>query len=214
MPLCEIRFFSKTIVKHIGMNVILPEKGRGPWPVFYLLHGLSDDHTIWQRLTSIDRYAMEWPFIIVMPDGLRSFYTDSPMGPFAKYIGEEIPAFIEQNFHAIKSRGGRCIGGLSMGGYGALRVGPTYPERFASVNSHSGAVLHGSKTWTIKTHAEFHRVFGSRPAGSDHDLLALARKAKRSGKLPEIRIDCGTEDFLIEDNRAMHTRLEALRVEH
>ena len=215
MALCELRFFSQTIQKCFGMNVILPTKGRGPWPVFYLLHGLSDDHTIWHRHTSIERYVAEWPMIIVMPDGLRNFYTNSPLGNFTKYIGEEIPTFIETHFHAMKSRAGRCIGGLSMGGYGALRVGLEYPDRFASLNSHSGALMHGSKTWPAKANAEYNRIFGTRPAGTDHDLLSLAATARRGGgKLPKILLDCGTDDFLIADNRAFHARLTAMRIEH
>ncbi len=101
-----------------------------------------------------------------------------------------------------------------MGGYGALRLGLGYPDAFASVNSHSGAVMHGAKTYSKPEQAEFKRIFGARPAGSNHDLLMLARKASRAGKLPKIRIDCGTEDFLLADNREFHAKLDAMDVPH
>lgn len=197
------------------MNVILPMRGRGPWPVFYLLHGRSDDHTIWLRHTNIERYASQWPMIIVMPDGLRSYYADSPLGAFTRYIAYEIPTFIERHFHARTTRAGRCIGGLSMGGYGALRVGLSHPDRFASINSHSGDLLRGGKPWPGKDQAEHNRVFGDSPAGTSHDLQTLAAQAVRANKkMPKIRIDCGTEDFLIEDNRAFHARLKSLGINH
>ena len=101
-----------------------------------------------------------------------------------------------------------------MGGYGALRLGLGYPDTYGSVNSHSGAVMHGAKTYTKPEQAEFKRVFGARPAGSNHDLLVLAKKAKRAGKLPKLLIDCGTEDYLLADNREFHAKLDAMGVPH
>jgi putative tributyrin esterase len=215
MAFCHVQWSSKVLNKAVGSYVILPETGKGPYATFYLLHGLSDDYTIWQRRTRIEWYVRDLPLIVVMPDGFRGFYTDNDQGPaYAQYIGEELPAFIEKTFPAKRTRAGRCIGGLSMGGYGALRIGLGYPETFASVNSHSGALMHGAKTYTKPDQAEFRRVFGARPAGSSHDLLILAKKAKRAGKLPKLLVDCGTEDKLLADNREFHAKLEAMDVPH
>jgi putative tributyrin esterase len=215
MAFCHVQWTSKTLSKAVGTYVILPEVGKGPYATFYLLHGLSDDYTIWQRRTRIEWYVRDLPLIVVMPDGFRSFYTDNEQGPaYAKYMGEELPAFIEKTFPAKRARAGRCIGGLSMGGYGALRVGLGYPDVFGSVNSHSGAVMHGAKTFTKAEQAEFKRIFGARPAGSSHDLLMLAKRAKRAGNLPRLLIDCGTEDFLLADNREFHAKLAAMGVPH
>jgi S-formylglutathione hydrolase FrmB len=215
MAFCHVQWSSQVLGKQVGCYVILPDMGKAPYATFYLLHGLSDDYTMWQRRTRIEWYVRELPLIVVMPDGFRGFYTDNEEGPaYAKYLGEELPAFIEKTFPAKRTRSARCVGGLSMGGYGALRLGLGYPDTFASVNSHSGALMHGAKTFTKPEQAEFRRVFGAKPAGSNHDLLVLARKAKRAGKLPKLLIDCGTEDYLLADNREFHAKLDAMGVAH
>src|SRR4029079_9754697 len=78
--------------------------------------------------------------------------------------------------------------------------------------------LHGSRNQRpagiALEEAEFHRIFGEAPVGTDHDLLELAKRAKARGPLPALRIDCGTEDELLEDNRQLHAKLDALRVPH
>jgi S-formylglutathione hydrolase FrmB len=221
MAFAELRWFSKTLGKQVGTYVILPDNPdfKPPFATYYLLHGLSDDYTIWHRRTRIEVYAQSLPLIVVMPDGFRGFYTNNDEGPaYATYVAEELPAVIERTFPAKSARGARAVGGLSMGGYGALRIGLGYPDRFASVNSHSGALMHGSRPTKRPTSsmqdAEWRRVFGPRPMETDHDLVHLARQCEKSGTLPKIRIDCGTDDFLIEDNRAYHKHLEALRVPH
>ena len=83
MACCTLHFHSPALVKACSMNVIVPESGVGepPFPVCYLLHGLSDDHTSWARRTSIERYVANLPLIVVMPDGGRGFYTDAVEGP-------------------------------------------------------------------------------------------------------------------------------------
>jgi putative tributyrin esterase len=219
MALAHVHVFSKTLGKQVAMEVILPDEGKGPFPTLYLLHGLSDDHTIWPRRTRIEVYVTGQPIIVVMPDGYRGFYTDAEEGaPHGKYIGEEVPGIIERLFPAKPARSARAISGLSMGGYGALRAALTYPDRFCSAHSHSGALLAGTQRWDLPqerlNNLEWQRVFGKRPAGGKHDLLALAKAAAAKRKLPALRIDCGTEDFLLPDNRTFHTKLESLRIPH
>src|SRR5678809_1483925 len=111
-----------------------------------------------------------------------------------------------------------CIRDRSMGGYGALRLALGYPDRYASANSHSGAILHGRRDHPRPdgplSPAEFKRVFGEHPQGTEHDPVELARRAKASGKLPRLLIDCGTEDHLVEDNREFHRSLTKLSVPH
>jgi S-formylglutathione hydrolase FrmB len=70
VAICELHFSSPSLQKQTACNVIIPEVPgfNGPYPVFYLLHGLSDDYTMWQRKTSIGRYAQMLPMMIVMPD--------------------------------------------------------------------------------------------------------------------------------------------------
>ncbi len=215
MALCDTRWFSDVLQKMTGTLVILPDKGEPPFPTFYLLHGLSDDYTSWHRRTRIEWYVRDLPLIVVMPDAYRGFYTDNEHGPaYARFFGEELVHMVERNFPARPARTARCVGGLSMGGYGALRVALGYPNVFASANSHSGAVMHGSRPPHGPIAAEMKRVFGARPTGGDHDLLALAERSKEAGRVPKLRLDCGYEDELLEDNREFHERLTEMGVAH
>jgi len=215
MALLEMRWFSQILEKMVATTVILPDRGRGPFPTMYLLHGLSDDNSSWPRRTRIEWYVRDLPLIVVMPDGYRGFYTDHKDGrPYAKYIAEEVVPQIERCFPAKESRGSRCISGLSMGGYGALRLALGYPDKFVSATSHSGALMVGSKSFSSKSQRELRRIFGARPAGTDHDLVELARRCKRAGKGPRIRIDCGSQDQLLDDNRRYHRILEEMDIPH
>jgi S-formylglutathione hydrolase FrmB len=216
LAFCQINFFSNSLGKMAAMNVTVPESDRirGPYAVFYLLHGLSDDHSAWARRTSIERYAQEYPLLVVMPDAGRSFYTDAAEGPaYEAYMIHDVIGFIDRNFHTRATREGRTIGGMSMGGYGAMKHGLKYPDLFCSVNSHSGAPGFARRDLSDDWGGEFLRVFGPNAAGGPNDPFALAEAADRS-RLPKIRIDCGTEDFLIEDNREYHAHLDRLGVPH
>ena len=219
MALCDLHFFSQSLGKHVGAYVYVPDDTPPPFATLYLLHGLSDDYTIWLRRTSIERYALSHRLMIVMPDGFRGFYTNNPDGPaYATYIAKEVVETIERIFPAKRSRESRGVGGLSMGGYGALRLALGHPEVFSVATSHSGAVMHGSRNHPrvggALQDAEFRRIFGEAPVGTDHDVLHLAATAKKAGTLPHLRIDCGVDDDLIHDNRTLHAKLEALRVPH
>lgn len=220
MALCDVHWSSDVLAKKLGMYVILPEAGTPPFATYYLLHGLSDDYTVWLRRTRIEWYVREMPLMVVMPDGFRGFYTDNAEGPaYARHVAEEVVGFVERNFPARRSRGARAVGGLSMGGYGALRLAMGYPDLFASANSHSGALMHGGREGPRPNGPlaleEFRRVFGKDPRGSDHDLVALAKRLQQSGKAPpRMLVDCGTEDVLLEDNRQFHRELERLGVAH
>ena len=228
MAWSTLHWRSEVIGKQTTAQVLLPETGKGPFPVLYLLHGLSDDSSTWLRRSRIEWYVRDLPLIVVMPDGYRSFYTKHVSGlDFARHIGVELPAFIERNFQAWPERGARAIGGLSMGGYGALRIGLGHADRFCSVNSHSGAVAWNNFDYKIGPAApksiqvmgggflrELAAVFGEDPRGTEHDLARLARRAVAAGNLPSLLLDCGTEDFLIEDNRGFHAELNEAKVPH
>src|SRR3954447_26011890 len=98
MALCEVHWQSQVLRKKLGTYVILPDVGEPPFRTFYLLHGLSDDHTTWLRRTRIEWYVRDLPLIVVMPDGFRGFYTDNHAGPaFARYTAKDLVAFVDRN---------------------------------------------------------------------------------------------------------------------
>ena len=218
MAWCELHYRSSALEKHVAANVILPEDTAltPPFPVMYLLHGLSDDYTIWMRRTSIERYLDGVPMIVVMPDGGRGFYTDAVEGfAYERAIIEDLIALVDRTFPTVADRTGRCIGGLSMGGYGALRLALRRPDLFCSAVSHSGAVYFGHRPLAADDGrvAEFERILGPEPAGGPNDLHALVEQVDRT-MLPSLRLDCGTEDFLLQDNRDFHAHLVRLGIPH
>lgn len=217
MPVCEIHLTAdNALEKMTAFTVILPAvKQPGPYPVFYLLHGLSDNHTAWVRNTSLERYVAPWPLIVVMPNGERSFYTDSithPRAAFETFIMRDLIGFVDRMFQTIPTREGRCVGGLSMGGYGALKLALKHPSVFRAAASHSGAVRRPTNP-SPELRPEILQIFGESAAGGPNDLFALAARADRA-TLPALRLDCGVDDFLIEDNRELHTELERLGIPH
>ena len=150
MAIATLNFYSSSLQKQTPCNVILPEiEGHdGPFPVYYLLHGLSDDCSMWGRKTSIGRYVQMLPLIVVMPDGGRGFYTDAPEGfAYESFITRDLIPFVDRMFHTVAERSGRSIGGLSMGGYGAIKLALKHPELFVSANSHSGAIGFAHGLW-------------------------------------------------------------------
>jgi S-formylglutathione hydrolase FrmB len=209
-------FFSEALSLSTSMTVLLPQQtstqiglaGRAsdtPPPVLYLLHGLSDDDTIWLRRTSIERYAAPLGLAVVMPQVHRSFYTDQAYGGrYWTFLSEELPALVASLFRVSDRREDTFVAGLSMGGYGALKWALRQPERFAAAATLSGAVdLTGLRTRRTRPEDPrlFERVFGDRdPAGTDDDLFRLLATADPRA-LPALYACCGTEDELIGDNR-------------
>src|SRR5215207_9009351 len=145
-------FFSVALILSTSMTVLLPQQtstqigmeGRstdGPPPVLYLLHGLSDDDTIWLRRTSVERYAAPLGLAVVMPQVHRSFYTAEAVGGrYWTFLSEELPALVYSFFRLSDRREDTFVAGLSMGGYGALKWALRRPDRFAAAASLSGAL--------------------------------------------------------------------------
>ncbi|MFI5457411.1 MAG: alpha/beta hydrolase [Isosphaerales bacterium] len=217
MAFATINYHSRSLRKASSFNIVFPDDPAipRPWSVFYLLHGLSDDHTIWMRRTSIERYVAGLPLVVVMPDGGRGWYTNAIEGlAYEDDLLKDVVGLIDRTFPVKAERSGRAIGGLSMGGYGAVKLGLKHPEIFASVNSHSGAVLAQRDPRLVKEqHPEFERIFGKTPSGGVEDPAAIAERVDH-GRIPALRIDCGTEDRLLEQNRTFHRQLESLHVPH
>jgi S-formylglutathione hydrolase FrmB len=217
MAFATINYHSHSLNKASSFNIVFPDDPGipRPWSVFYLLHGLSDDHTIWVRRTSIERYVAGLPLVVVMPDGGRGWYTNGVEGyRHEDDLIHDVVGLIDRTFPVRAERAGRAIGGLSMGGYGAVKLGLKHHDKFVSVTSHSGALafLHDIRAGR-ELSPEFDRVFGKDPKGGPEDPFAMVEKIDH-GRVPALRIDCGTDDFLLEQNRAFHRHLSALSIPH
>ena len=226
MALIECNFFSDTLGLCCSAKVILPQRtvsqigltgiaGNGEFPVLYLLHGLSDDHTTWLRRTSIERYASELGLAVVMPAVHRSFYTDMASGyPYWTFVSEELPRICESFFRISSAREHTYVAGLSMGGYGAFKLALRCPQRFAAAASLSGALdmLPSVGNWD-DFGSDLRLVFGDPEDfdGSEHNLMRLARQlAASNGPKPQLRACCGTEDSLIEGNHRFRDQAREL----
>ena len=217
MALVHCDFYSNILKLSSSLCVILPDlppttvtktktSKTTNYKTLYLLHGLSDDHTMWQRRTSIERYATELNLAVVMPAVNRSFYTDMVSGlRYWTYVSEEVPAVARSYFPLSAKREDNFVAGLSMGGYGALKMALRCPETFCAAGSFSGAVdIVNLFTLRKEHHSDFVNIFGNpdQVSGSDNDLYYLAKNLVNSGKpRPRVFQCCGTKDVLLHINR-------------
>jgi len=217
MALLQCSFFSESLRISASMNVILPQSCTGqigmggstseePPAVLYLLHGLSDDHSIWLRRTSIERYVADYPLAVVMPAVNRSFYTDIADAAYWTFISEELPQLVHSFFNVSNDLKKTFVAGLSMGGYGAFKLGLTHPDRYAAVASLSGSLDIATSFAKRTEMCVFEDVFGpaDQVPGSKNDLLALTKNFPISGKTKFYQC-CGTGDFLYQENLTFKT---------
>ena len=217
MALINCDFFSEVLGISTSMCVILPQNTtrqigmegsskRDKYPTLYLLHGLSDDQSIWTRRTSIERYVSELGIAVIMPAGNRSFYTDMAHGyNYWTFISEELPAIARSFFHLSDKREDNFVAGLSMGGYGAFKLALRCQDKFAAAASLSGGlgIVDSLQKKSSLDNNELVNVFGdlSKVKGSSEDLFYLAKKAsENSSYKTKLYQCCGTEDFLYEEN--------------
>lgn len=222
MAFSEMHIYSEALGMQTTVYVIIPQRSTGgeigiknsaedgKYKCLYLLHGLSDDHSIWLRRTSIERYAQEYGICVVMPCGDRSFYTDMKYGgKYFTYISQELPAMMEEFFNISEKREDRFIAGLSMGGYGALKVGLRRCDLFgATAGLSSVADMEG----TVELFKDvFVPIFGEELVIPDSEnLLKLADEVNQNPLKPRIFMGVGTEDFLYEGNCKLREKFENL----
>jgi putative tributyrin esterase len=193
------------------------------YPVIVLLHGLTGHFDNWFARTKLAEYAMNHQFIIVTPEGNDGWYTDSvsmPTDKYESYIIQELIPEIDKNYRTLANRKNRAIAGLSMGGYGSLKFGLKYPEMFSLAGSFSGAL--GAASFSEKTAGPIGKaidlIYG--PLDSDtrkaNDLFRIVKdlSPEKLKSLPFLYVDCGTEDFLIQNNRDFMQLLVEKKVPH
>lgn len=209
MAFLQVQFFSAALNVASTVNVILPEAAQGIGiassdgeklpKVLYLLHGYSDDHSIWMRRTSVERYAAAHDLAVIMPAVNHSFYCNEKNGErYWDYISDELPKVCQRFFRLSSAPEDTYVAGLSMGGYGAMKLALTYPERFAAAASFSGAVdIVGLAEYSSEK-GDFERIFGDTGniAGTDADIMYLLKKNAGAVRKPRLYISCGTADFL------------------
>jgi len=227
MALMRCNFFSNALGMASSMNVILPDASwpepteATPLPCMLLLHGVSDDDTIWQRRTAIERYVRDLRLAVVMPNVHRSFYTDMEYGyRYWTFISEEVPAVCREFFGISDRREDNFVAGLSMGGYGAFKLALALPDRFCAGASLSGALDLANHDVQVPSQVEERDkdrflVFGEGSIrGTAADLFTLADRLVASDSEPPALYQwCGTDDFLYPDNVRFRDHANAIGLE-
>ena len=211
---------STVMNRDIKCVVVLPDsyaKGSQDYPVLYLLHGYSGNYANWVKhapdfLKCVDQYNI----IGICPDGnYNSWYFDSPVDSavkFETYVSKEVPAYVDLHYRTKKDRKYRALGGLSMGGHGALYLAILHKDFFGAAVSMSGGVdfTPFPKNWDIA------KVLGPYEQNKERWQLHTAQHLAgtlNNGDLA-LSFECGTGDFFQGVNRALHLKLTNLKIDH
>jgi S-formylglutathione hydrolase FrmB len=225
-----VPFKSALLGTSLPYQVILPaDYAASPsarYPVLYLLHGLSDHASTWIERTNVVEHAAAYRLIIVAPEGNNGWYTDSAIVPserYESYLLEELVPDVQRRFRTIEEGYARGIAGLSMGGYGALKMALKHPDEFAFAASMSGALnaarftAKDSGGWDL-VEQSIQRAFGpvDSPTRTKNDLSGLLHAMESVGRkpFPYLYLDCGTEDAFVEQSRAFTGLLLEKQIAH
>lgn len=218
MAYLQCSFYAKSLMRTVDITVILPTDkalfgvGYAQKPkrfkTLYLLHGIFGSCHDWINGTRVARWAQAKDLVVVMPSGENRFYVDgpAPCDNFGKFIGEDLVEFTRRSFPLSDRREDTFIGGLSMGGYGALRNGLKYNTTFGAIVGLSSALVvdetkraSNDGPMLIGNRRYYEAVFGDLDTleGGENDPYALVRRCLSDGPMPKLYLACGTEDALI-----------------
>lgn len=231
MAILQCNFFSKSLMRTVPIQVILPtdkmtftdepKAESKPFKTLYLLHGIFGNYTDWVSGTRIQSWAQDKNLAVVMPSGDNSFYVDNPKTSalYGTFIGKELVDFTRRSFPLSHKREDTYIGGLSMGGYGAIVNGLQNPQTFGAICALSSALIL-ERAESVQEYTDFlmtnkgyyESVFGdlTKVRGSIMDYNTLAEGLAGSEIKPDIYLACGTEDDLIVPNRIYRDLLTSL----
>jgi S-formylglutathione hydrolase FrmB len=212
--------YSNSMRKNIKTCVVTPDlynKSGKPYPVLYLLHGYGGNYADWVNVfPQIKQFADQYSMIIVGVDGgVSSWYFDSPVDSTMKYetyVTKELTGFIDNSFNTIKSREGRAVSGLSMGGHGALYLSIRHQDIFGAAGSMSGGVDFRPfpQNWDLPKRlgnmAQFPENWEKNTVVYQLYLMNNENQA--------IIIDCGIDDFFIGVNRQLHEKMLYRNIKH
>lgn len=205
-----------------NLNIILPAdrydaegKPAAISKVLYMLHGLKQNADSWPRFSAIERYANHYGYAVIIPEVQRSWYADMPGGNnYFTYITQELPELVHRMFKLPEGRENTYIGGLSMGGYGALKCALRRPDLYG------GAMCFSSGFFSLENPqhlmkiyyslGEMQSILGPELKLRDEDNLDyLIRHFPKDAPKPKLYLSCGTEDGLYNANIRARDLLKA-----
>jgi putative tributyrin esterase len=219
VTLHDVIMRSSSLNRDITYRVILPAslpQGK-KLPVIYLLHGGGGSYRDWSNYSDIARYA-EQGFLLVMPEGGNSYYTNSaehPQERYEDYIVKDLIADVESRFPAISRRDSRAIIGVSMGGFGAVKIALKHPELYAFAAGLSSALDVPSRPFSIKRISQYRgheQIFGAWGSTTrrENDPLVLIQTSD-SKATPYMFLACGDREGLLAVNRKFANLLKQRR---
>ena len=221
MAFINLKFYSEALGMQTEVYVVIPQKQTNgeigvttkaqdtKYKCLYLLHGLSDDHSIWLRRTSIERYASEYGICVVMPAAAKSFYTDMKHGmKYYTFIAKELPCVIREFLNVSDKREDNFVAGLSMGGYGALKIGLRECDTFCAAAGLSPVAELQYDEWHRSL---FVPIWGENNfIPKEDNLFYLVEKQNDNPNRPRLYIGIGTKDGLYPGVQRLKEKLEKL----
>lgn len=224
MSVLQVSTYAESIARTVEFYVILPDdascsvtEGNVHYDrkrkTLYLLHGYSGRTTDWLYGTNIEAIAMKYNLAVVLPSGENSFYLNGKGdgGAYETFTGLELPAYCSRTFGFSGKPEDNIIGGLSMGGFGAIHTALCYPERFGKMFGLSSALvcryvsqMRPGQRDHIADYDYYTRVFGDLNClleSENNPEYLISKRLKKGEHIQPIYMACGTDDFLIETNR-------------
>jgi S-formylglutathione hydrolase len=217
----DVTFRSRALQRDMQYRVFLPESsGAQKFAVVYLLHGGGGTFRDWSNYSDVAQYAAR-DFILVMPQGDYSYYTNFALRPqerYEDYIVTDLPADVATRFPARTDRGGQAIAGVSMGGFGAVNLALRHPGNFFFAGALSSAIDVARRPFSWKRLNQsraYREMFGQ--DGSDsrrgNDPFLLVRTAD-PGTTPYFYMTCGRQEGLLAPNREFAALLTKYNIRH
>ena len=204
LPIHTGAYFSQALDREQPYAYMLPT-GYTPersYPLLVLLHGLNSDYKGWTTYSRVARYVAAYDLIVACPDGGAGWYTNAANGGERREddITQDFVGHLRATFSLVPPGHGWGIGGLSMGGYGAVKIALKHPHLFPVAVSHSGAF---EKMQTATAHPVFGDPQADRRLRYHENPFRLIEQALCGlpTDRPRLHIDCGTEDALLTVNR-------------
>ena len=204
----------------LGTIVVVPQSATTypsrKFPVVYLLHGWSGNFTNWPTKADLGRYADQFEFILVCPEGgYAGWYMDSPMNPklqYESFIIDNVVPYIDRHYPTRSDRNHRAVCGLSMGGHGALYLFIRHPGVFGAAGSMSGVLELDQSTarYSIAQILGDYQRFSQR--WREHSVLYQLSRLPQTNSA--VLIDCGVDDRFITSNRKVHQKLLEMKYPH
>ena len=216
VTLRDVTFRSGALNRDMQYRVVMPLR---PTPgqklqAVYLLHGGGGGFRDWSNYSDVARFA-ESGLLLVMPEGGSSYYTnavDPPQDRYEDYIVQDLIRDVESRFPVATGRSNRAIIGLSMGGFGAVKLALRHPDLFAFVGGMSSAIDVPRRAFAIKRLQQslyYNSIFGSSDSQTrrDNDPFALAQSTSPE-RAPYFFLTCGEQEGLLPSNREFAALLE------